>query len=199
MIAFNYSCKVPFWQLHCRSMAILPNNIVDLIRAEKRLDFRPQWDSSSDPRNFVLTTPLTINEETVGGFELRARVSKQFVNRDAMLQLEFAATARSRIELYRCEWRPFGVHTNKAWGPPGFELASFRQQSHEHSFNDNWVESEERMRTGGSLPGARPINPDPTTLSEFVAFCGRCFRITNIDLLEIPQRNADFFWTPDNG
>ena len=95
-------------------MAVLPRNIVDLMGAEKRLNFRPQWDSDSDPRNFVLTAPLTVDEETVGGFELRARVSKQFVDRDAMLQLEFAATARSRVELYRCEWRPFGVHTNKA-------------------------------------------------------------------------------------
>ena len=180
-------------------MAVLPANIVDLMEAEKRLSFRPQWDADSDPRSFVLTAPLTIAEETVGGFELRARVSKQFIDRDAMMQLEFATSGRSRVELYRCEWRPFGVHTNKAWGPPGFEFARFHQQSHSHQFDDNWVDAEQRMRAGASLPGARPINPDLKTLSEFVAFCGGCFRIGNIDLLEIPQRNADLFWTPENG
>ena len=127
-------------------MAMVPANIVDLMEAEKRLSspvgrhFRPS--------KLRADAPLTIAEETVGGFELRARVSKQFIDRDAMMQLEFATSGRSRLELYRCEWRPFGFHTNKAWGPPGFELARFHQQSHSHQFDDNWVDAEQNARRG---------------------------------------------------
>jgi hypothetical protein len=178
-------------------MGALPENISDLVFGDKRLAVRPKWNLDSDPRAFEFVAPLVSDGVGVGGFEVRARVSKQHVARDAMMQLEFAPTARKRVELWRCCWKPFHTHTNKAWGPDGLAFARFEKVSHHHPFADNWVSAGKRMR-GGSLPAARLINPDPTTLSEFIAFCGECFRIKNIELIEVPLRNADLFWVPDD-
>lgn len=178
-------------------MAALPQNIADLVFGPKRLPVRPKWNPDSNPRFFEFVSPLVSDGVAVGGFELRARVSKEHVGRDAMMQLEYAPAAQKRIELWRCCWKPFHNHTNRAWGPPGFALARLDKASHHHAFADNWVQGEARMR-GGSLPAARLINPDPSTLSDFIAFCGDCFKINNISLIEVPSRNADLFWTPDD-
>lgn len=178
-------------------MAALPDQIDALVFGVKQLAYRPRWNPESNPRFFELVTPLISDGVGVGGFEIRARVSKQHVNRDAMMQLEYAPAGRKRVELWRCCWKPFHIHTNKRWGPPGLEFARFEKVSHHHAFADNWVKDEARMR-GGSLPAARLINPDPSSLSDFIAFCGECFKINNIGLIEVPSRNADLFWMPDD-
>jgi hypothetical protein len=177
-------------------MATLPADIAVLVMAAKLLASRPKWNEDSNPRYLEFVSPMIADGVIAGGFELRAKVSKHHVDRDAMFQLEYAPTGRARIELWRCCWRPFHTHTNKAWGPEGYALQKLRI-SHHHPFLDNWIEREERMRAG-SLPGARPIDPEPSTLSEFIAFCGECFRINNMQMVEVPQRNADLFWTPDD-
>jgi hypothetical protein len=174
-------------------MTFLPSDIVGLVNAPKLLLSRPQWDDKSDPRNFVFTVPLSVDGIVVGGFELRARVSKQHVDKDAFMQLEYTKGARDRLELVRLQWRPFETHTNKAWGPPGCELQSFNRQSHHHTFSDNYIPEEKRMR-GKSLPAAIAIDPDPQTLSDFVAFSGQCLRISNIHLVEVPEASVDMFW-----
>jgi hypothetical protein len=178
-------------------MSTLPANISDLMKAEKKLLFRPQWDDVSDPRYVVFTVPLDGSGLSVGRFELRAKVSKQFVDRDALMQLEFARTARDRVGLARCQWRPFETHINKAWGPEGFALKTFDRDSHHHPFGFNYLPNEGRMRRG-NLPAAVPINPDPATLSEFFVFCGQCFNIENIKLVSLPSRTPDLFWVPND-
>ena len=172
---------------------LLPDDIAELIGSEKRLAARPKWDARSDPRYFVVTAPLTVETVMMGGFELRAKASRQHLDRDALMQLEFVKSARERIGLARCQWRPFETHTNKNWGPPGHELRAFHGASHHHTFEHNYLQDERRMRAG-SLPAAIPIHPDPTSLSGFIAFCGECFKISNINLLEMPDVNADLFW-----
>jgi len=171
----------------------LPENIIELVNSRKSLIARPKWDERSDPRYLVFTAPLAVNHVITGGFELRAKVSKQHVGRDALMQLEFAKSGRERIELARCQWRPFETHTNKHWGPPGHELCTYLEQSHHHAFEHNYLAEERRMRTG-SLPAALPIHPDPTTLSAFIAFCGECFKINNIRVVEVPGVTTDLFW-----
>ena len=49
----------------------------------------------------------------------------------------------------------------------------------------------------GSLPYAVPIEPDPSTLSDFVAFSGECFKIKNITLVGMPTQSVDLFWVPE--
>jgi len=177
-------------------MSPLPKNIADLIAAPKELPFRPKWNAQNDSRNFTLSMPLSVGEATLGGFELRGRISKLVVDRGAMLQLMWSTSPRSGVPLWRCQWRPFETHTNPFWGPPGLEGLEFISESHHHSFEDNFLSDERQMRAG-NLPAARRISPDPSTLSEFLAFCGECFKINNIEHLDIPQVSPDFFWMND--
>jgi hypothetical protein len=174
-------------------MPLLPINIRDLVIAEKRLLRRPIWDSRSDARYHVFTAPLILADDPTSGFELRAKASKAHMDRDCMMQLEFSRGGRDRTELARSQWRPFEIHTNRGWGPLGHELRQFVRQSHFHAFDDNYIADERRMRAG-SLPAALPIDPDPATLSEFIAFCGVGFRIVNIGVIELPHQNPDMFW-----
>lgn len=177
-------------------MAQLPASIAELVAAPKSLPFRPTWDENSDPYYLTFHIQLISDERAIGGFELRAKVSKRFVDSDAIFQLEYAPAGRKGIGLSRCCWRPKNTHTNRSWGPPGYEFARFVGASHQHLFEDNWLPHEQRMRNG-NLPGARPISPDLSTLSDFIAFCGECFKINNIGLIDIPVRTADLFWTSD--
>lgn len=177
-------------------MSLLPINISELVSADKRLARRPVWDSRTDPRYHFFTAPLVLVDDPVAGFELRAKFAKAHIDRDCLMQLEFSRGGRDRVALARSQWRPFETHTNRAWGPEGHALRRFVRESHLHAFEDNFLAAERRMRSG-SLPAAVPIDPDPATLSAFVAFSGERFKIINIDIVELPGQSGDLFWVQD--
>ena len=175
-------------------MSNLPPDIVTLVEADKTLGRSPTWDSKAVPRYFSFVAPLTVGEITTGGFELRMRMSQYWPDRDAMAQLEFApAGRRSATELWRLDWKRH-PHTNKG-RPKEFAYHHFNG-SHEHTFEDNYLASENRMLSSGSLPAARPFPWEPITASEFLAFCGERFRIKDISLITLPPLTADLFWAP---
>lgn len=174
-------------------MTALPTDIVTLIESEKILGHRPRWDGDALRRYFRFVVPLTVGNITTGGFELRVYMSKNWPDRDAMAQLEFApAGRRSATELWRLDWKRH-PHTNKE-RPKEFAFQHFTG-SHEHTFADNYVPSENRMIISASLPAARPFPWEPSTASEFLAFCGERFKIKDIRLVTLPPVTADLFWT----
>lgn len=173
-------------------MAELPDDIVELVAAEKYLQRSPVWDANSDDRYYVFSAPLVIVDNPISGFQLRAKSSKRHVDRDALCQLEYAPTVRGTIPLWRIQWRPFERHQNKTWGPPGFELDTI-VGTHEHRFEDNWMTETLELRPG-NLPAARPLERDPATLSDFLAICGRQFRIRDMTRIEPPLISQDIFW-----
>jgi hypothetical protein len=172
----------------------LPPDIIALIEGEKTLGVTPKWDKTSDPRYLEILTPLAVGEVTTGGFEIRVKISKQFVDRDAVAQLEFAMQGRrSAVALWRLDWKPFAPHDNN--GVPE-TLGETIFGSHEHRFHDNYIVAEHRMRAG-NLPWARGLNTDPGTLSDFLALWGERFRIKDIRRMRLPTVTADLFWTKD--
>jgi len=178
-------------------MPSLPQDIAALIEGEKMLGVTPEWDDKSNPRHLEILVPLSVGLVTVGGFELRLKISKQFVARDALAQLEFAVHGRrSAIALWRIDWKPFHTHSNDGV-PPDCPLETFKG-SHEHGFADHHISSEQRMRAG-NLPAVRRLDPDPGTLSDFLALCGMRFRINDISRVRLPTVTPDLFWTPING
>lgn len=178
-------------------MPQLPHDITALVEGEKSLGHRPEWDEESNPRWSEFVAPLISGHIGIGGFELRVKVSKQFTNRDCMAQLEYApAGRRSAVELRRIDWRPFHRHQNN--GLPVGDPLRLIDGTHDHTFIDNYIEAEHRMRAGGSLPIAWPVNPDPNTVSEFLAFCGERFRINDIGLVGLPVTSGDLFWAKDD-
>ena len=62
-------------------MATLAASIAALVTARKSLAARPKWNEDSNPRYLEFVAPLATNGMIVGGFELRAKVSKLHVPR----------------------------------------------------------------------------------------------------------------------
>ena len=175
------------------AMAELPQDIAELVAGEKVLGDAPIWDEASDPRYVVFTHSLTVGEPPTGGFQLRAKVSKRWADRDALLQLEYApAGRRSEVPLWRLDWKPFHTHDNKGW-PPDVPWESF-PRSHQHPFADNFKAEARRMR-GSNLPAARAFPSDPNTLSDFLALGGELFRIKDIRKVSLPVIGEDLFWS----
>jgi hypothetical protein len=174
-------------------MGTLPTNIVELIKADKVASFT-KWDES-DKLFFSMLAPLTTGHVTVGGLSLRVKISKEFVARDAMAAIEFGTTRRNNEPLWRIDWRPQHRHNNKGNGVYPFEWAEFDRISHDHNFFDNFLPDMSRVRK--SLPRARPVDPDPSTLTDFLDFSGKCFNISNMSSLKLPTATVDLFWTKD--
>ena len=175
-------------------MAKLPPDIVALVESEKTLGVTPEWNETSDPRYFEILVPLTVGAVTIGGFDLRIKVSKQHVARDAVAQLEFGLSGRrSAVGLWRICWKPFSIHQNDGF-PADCPFETFAG-THEHRFDDNYLSDEARMRSG-NLPGGRGLQPDPETLSDFLALCGVRFRIKDIWRVRPPVMTPDLFWMP---
>lgn len=174
-------------------MIRVPIEIVGLVSVEKTLGATPNWDDKSDPKYIVFEYPLAVAGVVTGGFQLRMKVSKTWIDKDACAQLEFCpAGKRTELVLWRVEWRPIGCHTNGAM-PADHKFASI-SGTHQHTFDDNYLPGEGRMKSG-NLPAARPINNDLNTLSEFLAYVGKLFRIRDIELVEIPSISPDWLWT----
>ena len=174
-------------------MLNVPAEILDLVDAEKILGAKPNWDENSDPKYVVFDFPLTVEGVVTGGFQLRVKVSKTWIDRDAMAQLEFRPTGkRSSIQLWRIDWKPLSSHTNGAM-PHEFRFATL-EGTHHHPFADNYLSTETRMKEG-NLPAARPIDNDLNTLSDFLACVGKIFRIKDVELVEIPAISPDWLWT----
>jgi hypothetical protein len=177
-------------------MAKLPADLLNLVQTDKYLGRRPNWDEVSDPRYSKFIAPLTIHGSYLSGMELQVHVSKQWAHRDAMAQLEFAPTGRrSAIPLWRIDWRRFHSHVNKG-KPADCPFQTF-EGTHQHPFEDNYLPYDGRMLTG-NLPAARGFESDPNTLSEFLAVCGKIFKISDMNLINLPSINGDLFWVEDD-
>jgi hypothetical protein len=104
--------------------------------------------------------------------------------------LHYRPSNKAPMPLGRIDWRPLQPHTNPAGGPYSLTRIS---ASHFHTFQLNWLEREGRMRTG-NLPRAQPLNRDPETFEELLAFVGKEFRINNLKMIERPPwRISDLF------
>lgn len=173
-------------------MAKLPRNISALVEARKELGRSPSWDELSDGRYAFFTTPLTFAEDmTETGLQVRVKVSRRFIDRDAAIQLEYRPAGRRSIEpLWRIEWRPIGVHQNGDC-PPDLAMARLTG-THQHRFDDNYLEGENRMRSN-NLPAARPIEAEIGSLSKFIEFSGDLFNIVDVERIFLPEFPGDLF------
>ena len=124
------------------------------------------------------------------------KVSKRWVDSDAMMQLEFApAGKRSEVLLWRLDWKPFHTHGNKSL--PADVAWETYAGSHQHPFADNFMAEARRMR-GINLPCGRPFPRDPNRLSDFLALGAELFRINDIRRVSLPVMGPDIFWVQDD-
>tara|TARA_R110000868_G_scaffold305573_7_gene566618 strand:+ start:5540 stop:6073 length:534 start_codon:yes stop_codon:yes gene_type:complete len=142
-----------------------------------------QWsvpDASDGAINFLV--PLDINGVTIEGLFLRGRAYESAPDRDVMFQLEITTGLRSRTPLRRVDWLPrSGRHKN----PDKGEILG----SHQHLFEPNWIEGEQRMRAG-NLPWAEAIPATVSTYASLLDFTADQFRIQNITAVPQPEWSA---------
>jgi hypothetical protein len=154
----------------------------ELYRAEKRA-VMTDWVEDEAGR-LRLTLALEIDGAVVEALFLRARVFRGRVDRDVMFQLEYRPPFGPDEQLCRIEWRPTTAHRNHGKGPEAYRFKDIAG-SHYHSFKENWLEDQGRMR-GGNLPIAVPLEPDPSDFGQLVALVSKEFRIMNLGDLPMP-------------
>ncbi|WP_299720300.1 hypothetical protein [Tardiphaga sp.] len=152
--------------------------------AQKTLSGKPKWEQS-DSVWFCLTASLEIEGATVPGLELRGGAAQSLPDRAVRFQIQYRPPRSHCVHLGRAEWRPIGIHTNRAVGPPHLQMMRIGE-THIHEFEHNWLPEEGRMREG-DLPVARPVRPDLQSFDEFLVFVGKEFRISEIHKVERPS------------
>lgn len=142
----------------------------------------------NDPYWHEFLAPITISGVTVEGPFLRGKAARNYVDRAVLLQMEMRLSARNVVHLSRMCWRPFGAHNNNRFGPEEHQLIDIRG-THIHTFYDNYLSHERRMRTG-NLKVAVPVIPDYQSCRDFIDEAGKYFRINNIASVPLPPAQA---------
>jgi hypothetical protein len=162
-----------------------------VINSDKRLSGPSQWVEDAD-KKLWLTAPLEIGGVTVEGLILRARAPKDRPDEDMLFQLEFEHDKSRRDKaIERIDWLPMHTHDNKGCGPQALRFATQRG-SHYHKFGLNWLPDEHRLKVA-NLPIAEPISENVADFSSLIAFVGKNFRISNLEVIEQPPWQAVLF------
>lgn len=127
---------------------------------------------------------LEIDGVIVEGLTLRMTSNRTMPDRKVTVQIEHKPPGSIVVPLCRLEWRPIRSHRNYQRGPKEFRLQEI-EGTHLHSFESNWLESEQRMLTD-NLPIAIPISPDPEGFHQLLALVSKEFRIVNAADIPMP-------------
>ncbi len=159
-------------------------NVHAVIDAVKTISAQPSWVEDSNGRLWI-AVPLEIDSITVESLFLRARVLKDAPDEDVFFQLEFDHDQNRRDKaISRIDWRPLHSHDNKGCGPQEWRFQA-QKQSHFHKFDLNWLQMEGRLKAS-NLPIAVPLEIEPTDFQGLLAFVGKNFRISNIEIISQP-------------
>lgn len=163
----------------------------EIFEAQKELPKGLIWsnpapDSRSRPRH---EARLALSTEGIGleGLFLRLWCPKTLNAFGFGLQLECQFEGRRAFAIARMDWKD--GHTNPPRGPVELRLMDI-ESTHFHSFYDNYVDAEDRMRSG-NLPIASPISPDPGSVPEFLEVAEELLRISGLAAVEQPPYQGD--------
>lgn len=162
----------------------MPDTLHDLVTSQKLIATPSDWVKRG--RRLEIVLPLEIDEVIEEGFLFRATALERLPDREMMFQLEYHGIriAGGAGPLTRFEWnsRP---HNNKGKGPEEFRFLDLKP-SHVHFFEDNWCEKNGAMLKD-NLPIARPVIESIQGFSECLSYVGKLFRISNINLVKVPE------------
>lgn len=163
----------------------------EIARAQKELPSGLVWsdaahDLRSRPRH---EARVALSTEGIGleGVFLRIWCPKTLNAYGFGLQLECQLESRRPVPIARMDWKD--GHTNPSKGPVRLRLMDI-PSTHVHSFDDNYIAAEDRMRSG-NLPIAAPIIPDPENIPEFLAVAEELLRIRGLTKVKQPPYQGD--------
>jgi hypothetical protein len=165
-----------------------------LFTAMKALARFPGWSEPEPETDYTwFNAPIEIGGVVEASYLLHGGCYRSVPDRNVVFELRAAAPSGKRtIPLARVEWRSLqGGHSNRRRkGSP----ASGKRvpETHYHSFDLNWIETERRMRSG-NLPQADEINQDIQSFDALTACVGNLFRINNMRLVTRPPWAYDLF------
>jgi len=143
-----------------------------LVETEKSIPYRPEWtEPDVGDGNTRLSVPLEIGGVTETGLTLECRAYEYHPDEHVTLELSvLGMNGRRRIRLMRLDWRSLkGGHSNDRRRCSGPWSGKRVPATHLHSFDLNWVESEQRMKKG-KLPCAEPISEPLQSFAELTDF-----------------------------
>lgn len=159
----------------------MPGPLHHLVEEWKSISGPVQWSSPPAVEDGVIQflVPLEIGELTIAGFALRGVAYAYLPDEAVTLQMEISQNgARTRIPLARLDWKPRSAfHQN----PDKSRFAG----THIHPFDLNWLEVEQRMRTG-NLPFAQKI-VQIHTFNDMLDYAKAAFRIKDVDKIPMPE------------
>lgn len=162
----------------------MPGPYHPLVENWKSIAAPVEWSSPPDPDDgwIGFLVPLELGGVVVAELGLRGAAYGHIADAAVMLQLEIGmAGKRSRQPLIRIDWKP----KNDGHRNPDRRILL---GTHAHMFSENWLEKEQRMRTG-NLPWAEKPH-DINTFAELLDYAKILFRISNIDDIPEPE------WSP---
>ena len=143
----------------------------------------PEWkDDGSDWKRARVA--LLVPSLGVDGLYLRIKAPRAENGAGFLFQVEYQPGAQRDTEpLERLEWRM--GHANPDLGPREVRFLECHS-THLHSFELNFVSKENRMRAG-NLPLAEPVDPDPATFEDFLAFAKKSLKINGLETIARPK------------
>jgi len=166
-----------------------------LVQSWKTIANAAEWTKPDPDDGYVrYSVPLDIEGITEAGLTLSGGAYARCPDRHVTFEMAVAGVnGPRRTRLARVDWRSLkGGHSNPRGKCPGPWDGMRVPETHYHSFELNWVESERRMKKG-RLPCAMPISESPQTFEALRAFVGLHFRINNIGIVFPPGWEYDLF------
>ena len=154
-----------------------------IFASAKELTSAPEW-AAADMHRLSFLVELESGGYVPEGLQLRGSALKDIPDRNIMFQLEIHRAGRNLIQLARFCWMPLQAHVNRK-GPPGLKGKLIRD-SHCHHFHLNFVEDENRMRSG-NLSVADNLESQPSDFTTAVKMMGQLFNIHNADIIQPPD------------
>lgn len=165
-----------------------------LAAASKAIAQFPGWSEPEAETGYCwFHAPLMLTGVVEQGFVLHGGYLKHVPEANVSFELLVSKPGGKRkIAIARVDWRAVrGGHTNpKRKGSPVSRLRV--SPSHHHSFDLNWVEAEQRLRSG-NLPMAEDIDQGIQSFESLRTTVGILFRINNIDVVTPPKWEYDLF------
>jgi hypothetical protein len=131
---------------------------------------------------------VDVDYVTLAGVRLRMSTFQTVEDRGVTIQLEYHPPSGKSQILTRIDWRQNHIHNNKNLGPEEYKFIII-DASHIHPFSLNWRNGD-LIYPGKNLPIAVPINPDPSTFQELLAFTAETLNMHNMRSIPSPP------WAP---